>query len=242
MAFLYVVYPDISLGYSDGIYAIPNPGGSPPYNDTSLYNVSRYSYFEGPNGLGSISYNAWGRWGNQSGANRIYGLSATSNNYKMSDYSGSYYFYEQSEYKCNLTVYNNLGASQFSPPPPIDNTVQDVNLTLKDNTNNYSYITLGSGAVISLGDGGGTYGPTDASTSTTPLIYRAYWTIVIASQPNFPGALADLTINGTSKFTGQTVNGAGAPTTFAFGTWGTEDMATGYGGNSAGFDFVLTIY
>ena len=231
------------------IYSKAN--GVTPSGATSFATMSALSYFEGPNGNSTISYNAWGRNGNSSAANRIYNTTAASTNFNFSAFSsGSVaptnvkdYFYDGTEYKCNLTVYNNLGASQPFPPPPIDNTVQDVNLTLNDSTGTYSYITLGSGAIISLGDGGGTYGPTDAASSgISPLIFRAYWEIIIASGPNFPGATADLTINGSAKYTGTAVNGGGATTTLNSAGSSTQDMATGYGGNTAGFDFVLTIY
>jgi hypothetical protein len=125
----------------------------------------------------------------------------------------------------------------------VDNNVQDVNLTLRDSSGAYSYITLSSGVVLSLGNGGGTYGPIDAATPTvSPLIFRAYWVITIASGPNFPGALADISINGNAKYTGAAVGGGGVPTVFSSALSSTQDMATGYGGTTAGFDFIVTIY
>ena len=231
------------------IYSKAN--GSTPGSATSFATMSSLSYFEGPNGNNTISYNAWGRNGNTSAGDRIYNLTPASSDFKFGAFSsGSIsptnvkdYFYDSTEYKCNLTVYNNLPADVPFPPPGVQYNVQDVNLTLRDSTSTYSYITLSSGVVLSLGNGGGTYGPLDAATpNVSPLIFRAYWEIVIASSPNFPGATADLSINGSAKYTGTTVNGGGAPTTLNSAGSSTQDMATGYGGNTAGFDFVLTIY
>lgn len=207
----------------------------------SMLTMSFFSYFAGPNGSNSQTSNNWGQ-GEGSGANRIYGTNAKTTLIQVGDFDGLTYFYDQSAFKCNLTVYNNLGPSQPFPPPPTDTDVQDVNLTLRDNSDTYSYLTGNSGVVISAGNGGGTYGPTDLSQPTSPIIRSAYWEITIASNPNFPGATADLTGNGVSLFTGQAVNGAGAPTVFNWGTYGAVVVATGYGGTTAGLDFVLTIY
>jgi hypothetical protein len=236
MASPFVLTPDITLANSDGIYAIANPGGTPPFSNVSLYDVSRYSYFEGPNGNSTISYNAWGRYGNAAGANRIYGFGgASSNNYSMNSYGNLYYFYEQTNYQCRLDVTNNLPAPP-PPPPPMDTNVQDVNLTLRDSSNTYSYLTAGTGTV---NFGGGNVN-IDASQSTSPLIQIAYWTITIGSNPMFPGASADLSINGTSVFTGQAVNAGPTPTTFDFNTWGTYPISAL--GGYTGFNFVLAIY
>lgn len=230
------------------IYSKAN--GGTPGSATSFATMSALSYFEGPNGNSTISYNAWGRNGNSSAANRIYNVSAASTNFNFSAFSsGSVsptnvkdYFYDGTEYKCNLTVYNNLPADAPFPPPGVFYDVQDVNLTIRDNTDTYSYINGNSGVVISAGNGGGTFGPTDLSQFTSPIIRSAYWEIVIASGPNFPGATADLVGNGSTLFTGQAVNGGGAPTTFNWGSYSAVVVATGYGGTTAGLDFVLTIY
>lgn len=230
--------PSTNVKFSD-IYAEAN--GSYSSGVLSLATMSFFSYFQGPNGSNTISYNAWGQ-GQSSGANRIYNTSAKTTNIQVGDFTGDTYFYDQSAFKCNLTVYNNLPADAPFPPPGVFYDVQDVNLTIRDNTDTYSYINGNSGVVISAGNGGGTFGPTDLSQSTSPIIRSAYWEIVIASSPNFPGATADLVGNGSTLFTGQAVNGGGAPTTFNWGSYSAVVVATGYGGTTAGLDFVLTIY
>jgi hypothetical protein len=225
------IYWEAQFGGGSG-----NPGYSIPFET-----VAGDSYFEGPNGNSTNSYNGWGQNGNTSGANRIYNLNAISSNYSFNNFASKVYFYDQSSYACILNVNNNLGPSTFFPPPPIDNTVQDVNLTLRDSSNTYSYIVAGTGAIISAGDGGSPVS-IDASSPSSPLIRTAYWTITIGANLNFPGATADLTVNGTSIFTGQAVNAGPASTSFDFNTWGSVVMAASYGGTVAGFYFDLTIY
>lgn len=218
------------------IYSEAN-GGATPGSALSFNDLASYDYFKGPNGDNTISFNAWGQ-GTAAGINRINGLSFKSNNFNFGEFRTLVYFYDQTAWQCNLTVYNNLGPSQPFPPPPILNTVDDVQLLLQDQTQTYTYLTTNSGQVISLGDGGGLYGPTDGSQSTTPLIYNGLWTINIGSNPQFPGATADLDINGNNYFTGQAVNGGGALTTFDFNTYGYPQLNSGLNG----FNFVLTIY
>lgn len=223
---------DISMSM---IYSEAN--GSTPGSALSFKTLCSASYFEGPNGNNAYSFNTWGQ-GTATGLNRINGLNYSPSNFNFGQFRTLQYFYDQSTWQCRLRVINNLGASQFFPPPPIDNTVQDVNLTLYDNTQTYSYLNTNSGAVISLGDGGGNYGPTDGSQATTPLIYNGFWEITVASGPNFPGATANLSINGASYFTGQAVNGGGTPTVFNFNTWGYPTLDA----TNSGFLFVLEIY
>ena len=223
---LTAIYGEANSGYSSG--------------QVSILSQSFFSYFAGPNGSNSISYNAWGE-GEGSGANRIYGLSAKTTNYAMGDFSGLTYFYDQSSYACILNVNNNLGPSVPFPPPPTDTNVQDVNLTFRDSSNTYQYLAGSTGTVISLGNGGGN-ASADVSQPTSPLIRTAYWTITVGSSPQFPGATADLTVNGNSIFTGQAISAGPTPTTFDFTTWGSIVMAASYGGTVAGFYFDLTIY
>ena len=225
--------PSTNVRLSNDSYAEAN--GVYSSGEVILADISFFSYFAGPNGTNTITYNAYGR-GENSGLNRIFGTNAVSAPSDMGDFRGVTYFYDQSTFKCTLTVYNNLGPSVPFPPPPIDTDVQDVNLTLRDEGNFYQYIGFGSGTVVSLGNGGGYFAPFDGSQPTSPLITYAYWTITIGSNPQFPGALADLTVNGSSVFTGQTVSAGPTPTVFDFTTFGPQAMG------STGFAFIVTIY
>ncbi len=67
------------------IYSKAN--GSTPAGATSFATMSALSYFEGPNGDNTISYNAWGRNGNSSAANRIYNLTPASSDFKFGAFS-----------------------------------------------------------------------------------------------------------------------------------------------------------
>jgi hypothetical protein len=55
----------------------------------------------------------------------------------------------------------------------------------------------------------------------------------------FAGCNAALTINGTSKFTGQAVSGGAGGTTFDSATWGTQDVASS--GGFIGLYFTVTV-
>jgi len=199
-----------------------------------LNDISFYSYFAGPNGSSSISYNAYGR-GEGSGANRIYGLNAVGNPDDMDDFKGITYFYDNSSFQVTLEVTNNLPAPSIPPDPPDLNDV-NVNVTLFDNTSSYQYITGGGLATSN----GGTYGPNAISQTNDPIIFRGYWEVNIQGQnPMFPGCNADLSINGNTIFTGQAVAGGPGGTTFAFGSFSTADVAS-FGGYT-GLYFDVTV-
>jgi len=109
-------------------------------------------------------------------------------------------------------------------------------VTLFDNTSSYQYIT-GGGLAFS---NGGTYGPNAISQTNDPIIFRGYWEVNIQGQnPGFGGCNADLSINGTSIFTGQAVAGGPGGTTFAFGSFSTADVAS-FGGYT-GLYFDVTV-
>ena len=69
--------PSTDIALANDIYGEANGGYSS--GQVSLNDISFYSYFAGPNGSSSISYNAYGR-GEGSGANRIYGTNVVSSN------------------------------------------------------------------------------------------------------------------------------------------------------------------
>ena len=58
----------------------------------------------------------------------------------------------------------------------------------------------------------------------------------------FPGASVDITINGSAKVSGGTINAGVSPTTFNSNTYGTEDVAY-YGGlGGTGLYILINIY
>jgi hypothetical protein len=222
--------PNTDISFSN-IWGEAN-SGSPI--DIGLYSIGYNSYFSGPNGSGLLIDNNWGQ-GEFSGADIIYDLTATTTNFKVSDFAGLDYFYDQVNYQCILNVINTLPPP--IPPPPASTDMQDVQLFLRDNTNTYSYISAGTGPVTS---GGGNV-ITDVSSPTTPLINTGYWELVILPNPFCPASTANLTINGVPIFTGVGVSAGPTPTTFDYTTYGTVNIGTITGG-LIGFEFNLTIF
>ena len=226
--------PSTDIALANDIYGEANGGYSS--GQVSLNDISFYSYFAGPNGSSSISYNAYGR-GEGSGANRIYGTNVvSSNNVDMDDFKGITYFYDNSSFQVTLEVTNNLPTPSTPPDPPDLNDV-NVNVTLFDSTSSYQYITGGGQATSN----GGTFGPNAISQpSGNPIIFRGYWEVNIqGGNPGFGGCNAALSINGTSIFTGQAVAGGPGGTTFAFGSFSTADVAS-FGGYT-GLYFDVTV-
>jgi hypothetical protein len=217
--------PSTNIELANDIYGEANGGYTT--GEASLRDLSFFSYFAGPNGSNSLSYNAWGVSEN-TGNNRIYGTTyhpASSGrfDYEMSEYANLVYFYDNSTYQVTLDVVNNL-VSTPPPPFPIDNDV-NVNIELWDDGFTYQYMAGGG-----MAGAPGTYGPSSVSQTNDPIIFRGYWKVVISGAfPSFAGGNADLTINGTSFFTGQAVAAGAGGTTFTSSTWGTADVAS-YGG------------
>jgi hypothetical protein len=88
----------------------------------------------------------------------------------------------------------------------------------------FSYQYLAGGG---MAQAPGTYGPSAVSQTNDPIIFRGYWKVTISgANPSFAGGTANLSINGTSKFTGQGVAAGPGGTTFDSTTYGTEDVAT----------------
>ena len=200
--------------------------------DVSFATLASCSYFDGPNGSNFISYNAWGQ-GTMTGNNRIYGLTNLSANYSFQNFSGKTYYYDNSTFQVTLNVTNNL-VSTPPPPFPIDN---DVNVTIELWDSNFLYQYLAGGGIAMAP---GTYGPASVSQTTTPIIFRGYWKVTISGAfPSFAGGTADLSINGTSKFTGQAVAAGPGGTTFDSSVYGTEDVAS-FGGFT-GLYFDVTV-
>lgn len=222
---------DISL---TSIYEEANGVGSMG-TDVSFTTLASSSYFDGPNGNNTISFNAWGQ-SNISGENRIYGLSAATNNYSFSSFSGKTYFYDNSTFQVTLNVLNNLPPPNIPPDPPDLNDI-NVNVELWDFGFNYQYI-VGGGMATS---NGGVYGPSAISATNDPIIFRGYWKVIISgASPMFGGGSCDIVINGTNKVTAGAVAGGPGGSTFDSGTYGTEDVAI-FGGYT-GLYFDVTVY
>jgi hypothetical protein len=225
--------PSTNLGVSDIFYqANPSLSG---ITDLSFLDIASISYFTGPNGGNVEPYNYWGQ-SQDSGANRIFGLSVNSgSNYLMGDFRGLTYFYDNSSFLVNVDFTNNLPANVPFPPPPTDNDVT-INATLFDSTFTYQYGVQGGSMVTT---NGGTFSGT-ISLTTSPIIFRGYWRVDISAGPFLgAGSLVDITINGTAKVTNGTLNAGPTPTIFDSATYGTEDIA--FNGTLGGTGLLIVV-
>ena len=224
--------PSTNIRLANDIYGEANGGYSS--GQVSLNDISFYSYFAGPNGTNSISYNAYGK-GENSGLNRIYGTNAAANPDDMGDFSGVTYFYDNSTYQVTLSVTNNKTNPPPFPPPPVDNAV-NVNVELWGEGFSYQYLAGGGMAMAP-----GTYGPIAVSQPTgDPIIFRGYWKVTVSgANPSFAGGTCNIVINGNTKLTGGSVAAGPGGTTFDSATYGTEDVAS-YGGY-IGLYFAVTV-
>ena len=108
---------------------------------------------------------------------------------------------------------------------------------LNSNSTNFLYQYLAGGGMAMAP---GTYGPASISQTDDPIIFRGYWKVTIGGAfPTFAGGNADLSINGTSKFTGQAIAAGPGGTTFDSSVYGTEDVAS-FGGFT-GLYFDITV-
>lgn len=211
--------PSTNVKFSD-IYAEANGGYTSGL--LSLNTMSFFSYFAGPNGSNSQADNNYGQ-GEGSGANRIYDTTAKTTNIQVGDFDGITYFYDQSTFQIILNATNNIAVPP-PPPPPINNDLT-VDIQLFDNSFTYSYLGGGSGMLIA---GGGNYNA-DISAPSTPLIFRAYWQLAIATDANFGGGNVTLDINGVNKINSVALSAGPSPNLFDSATYGTADVAS-YGG------------
>lgn len=185
--------PSTNLGISD-IYSEAN--GATPSSVVNFGDLARASYFEGPNGSNSIQYNAWGSYGNQLGANKIYQVSTDSTPNFGLFRNLDYFYYNQPDYDVTLFVENG-----FTTSP--DEDCQNVDITMWDNTITYQALLGGnSGGVPTQTQ----YGPNTfqgLQSGMTPLISEYYWTLTVDMDPfQFGGGQVDYYINGTLVFNG----------------------------------------
>ena len=223
--------PSTNIELANDVYAEANGGYSS--GQVELFNLGFQSYFNGPNGTNTIGYNAWGR-GVGSGANRIYGTTATSTNMNLNGFAGLTYFYDNSTFQVTLDVVNNL-VSTPPPPFPVDNDI-DVTLELYDSTLTYMYIQQGSGTV----SGPGNTGAIVASSTSDPIIFRGYWKVKIGGvAPSFAGGSCDININGTAKVSAGSLPAGPGQTTFDSATSGTADVAAYLGLTGLYFEVIV---
>ena len=213
------------------IYNEPN-AGSPP-SDLAVSDLFKKSYFEGPNGSFNIGYNAWGIYGSTSGADRIYGLSASNTNNNFNQFAGKVYYFDNSTYANYVDIVNNLPTPSTPPDPPDLNYIT-VTCKLYHSTGTYVYsqfsqLVSAQGSVSQI-----------FSLTTEPLIAVGYWEVTF--QPfsgSFGGTTCNIGINNTSKVSGGTINAAGA-TTFDWNTYGSEPFNASSSGYE-GFYFDISI-
>jgi hypothetical protein len=217
------------------IYSEANGGSPGSGSNTNAGNLFKLSYFEGPPFGSTISYSAWGEYGNTSGANRIYGLSAKNSNNSFSDFSGLTYYYDNSTYKVATRIRTTLQPPPFPPPPPFYNNDIVVEVWLYDSTTTYPYIA--SGAINANATMGGYDQTFTLSTTSSPIIAIGYWEVRVTTGEFFPGGAKTIQIdlNGTNYVnTGINPNGA---TTYSFSTYGSVNIAsTGQGYTGVYFD------
>lgn len=225
--------PSTNIELANDVYAEANGGYSS--GQVELFDLGFQSYFNGPNGANTIAYNAWGR-GVGSGANRIYGTTATSTNINLNGFAGATYFYDNSTFQVTLNVTNNLISNLPPNPPPFaDNTIA-VTLELYDSTITYNYLQTLSGNV----NGPGNTGDIIASSTSDPIIFRGYWKVKIGgTDPTFAGGNCDIKINGTTKVSAGSLPAGPGQTTFDSATSGTQDVAAYLGLTGLYFEVIV---
>jgi hypothetical protein len=213
--------PSSNIGMSD-IYGEANFGGTPP-SDLAVSDLFKKSYFESNAFGGSLTFNAWGQYGNSSGANRIYGLSASDINNNFNQFASKVYYMDNSTYANYVDIINNL-TPPAPPAPPFDNDI-DVFCRLYDSTGTHIYSSFFQSVFA-----GGSVSQIFSNT-TEPILAIAYWEVQF--QPvsgSFGGTTCNIGINNTSVVSGGTINASGI-TTFDFSTLGSVSV----GSSSSGY-------
>jgi hypothetical protein len=221
--------PSTNIKMSD-IYSGANTGSVPTI---SVSNLFKKSYFEGPGGSASISYNAWGQYGTTVGADKIYGLTSKNTDNAWSDFSGLTYFYNNSTYLVGLRMDNVL-----PPPGGGHNNDYTVYVELWDSSYTYTYVTTGAILLTQ----GTTFLKAYISTSTTPIISNGYWRITFVSNnldPGLPPVQADITINGNIQ--ALPLTNAPYSTDIFTGTEAVAYYVGFYTGTGLQFDIVIHI-
>jgi len=198
--------PSSPIGFSN-IYSEAN--GVAPVSPTSLGLLTyQRNYFQGPNGSNIIGYNTWGQ--NQS-IDGIYAVQTIAPSpVSFNDYRNVSYFYDQSQYQISLQITNNA-ADNFS-----------IVMYYMDSSLTYNYLVANAGTVA----GSSTFGPSEMSSATTPLIYGCNWKLQIDTDPFYVGgSTVDLNINSSALISAASIPVAfPAPTFWDYNTYGNEYM------------------
>lgn len=198
--------------------------GSPP-SDLAVSDLFLKSYFESIPFGGALPYNAWGQYGSSNGADRIYGLSASSSNNNFNQFANKVYFYDNSTYGNYADIINNLPPPTTPPDPPDKNDLQ-FNCYLKDSTGTYTYSQFQTLLVSNGGSASQIF-----SNTTEPILAVGYWEVIVTpTSGQFGGGLIDIYLNNTAYVSGGIINAIG-PTTFNFGTYGSVNQ----GSSSSGY-------
>jgi len=211
------------------IWSEANTGSTPTISVSDLF---KKSYFEGLNGSGTISYNAWGQYGISSGADKIYGLITKNNENEWSDFSGLSYFYDNSTYLVGLQMDN-----QLPVPAGGYNNDYTVYVELWDSSYTYTYVATGA---INLAQGT-LYPAAYISTSTTPIINDGYWRVTFISNnldPAITSLFASINVNG--NITTYSLTASPATTNTFTGLDGISYYAGFY--NGIGLQFEILIF
>lgn len=204
-----------------------------PPSDLAASDLFKRSYFEGPNGNNTITYNAWGQYGNSSGANRIYLISASDTNNNFNQFAALNYFFDNTIYANYVDVVNNLVAP--SPPAPPNENDLNVICRLYDSTKTYIYSQFQQ-QINANGSASQIF-----SLVTEPMIAVGYWEVEIQPISGFfGGTTCNIDINQIGKVSGGTVNAVG-PTIFDWQTYGDEDMAFSSASGYEGYYFDISI-
>ena len=184
---------------------------------TNIYasDLFKKSYFEGPNGSYNISYNAWGQYGNSSGANVIYQIASRNDNNNFGEFGTRTYFYDNSTYLIGVNVNNTMPI-----PGGLDNNDVTIYLTLFDSTMSYSYAFIPGGSGLFCAAQAGSSSQV-ISTTSTPIIGTGYWMLNIQTYQWSPQMYVDMSINGTSYMSNVAISAPNAYDSFDSTTYGT---------------------
>ena len=217
--------PSSDIGISDIWTEAGNP--SPSGGDNiSFGDLSRISYFEGSTGSGTYSFNGLGRYGNTTGDDRIFGLTAQNTPQAINDFGNKDYFYDGSSYQAVCNFDNQLNPPIFPTPPSANDFT--ITVELYDSTQSYQYAFGNTGAPAQT-SGGINF----EQASVTPLIGVLYYVITIDSDPQGGGGTTNVNINGTNVFNGASPL-LGSQLIVDFGTYGSVNT------NGSGCDINIT--